>query len=99
MFGFSNGVKIYFQKDGNFVAYKGSDAVAAAASNSTGDNLVLIFQDDGNMCVYQDGKALWHSNTAPAARGGHLVLQPQSPYMQIIGTNGQVHWKANEGHH
>ncbi|KLO09034.1 hypothetical protein SCHPADRAFT_893391 [Schizopora paradoxa] len=96
-FGFPNGVKVYFQKDGNFVAYKpGGVAVAATASNSEGADLTLIFQEDGNLVVYSHGKALWASDTGGVAKGADLVIKDSSPYMQIVGKDGKVFYTANE---
>lgn len=97
-FGFANGIKVVFQKDGNFVAYNSSGtAVAATASNSRGDPLALVFQDDGNLVVYTNGNPLWASDTAPKARGGRLVLQNKSPYIRILDASGNVVYTANEG--
>lgn len=95
--GFNNGISVVFQADGNFVAYNADGvAVAATASNSVGNSLQLVFQGDGNLVVYEGSAPLWASGTAPQAKGGNLVIQDVSPYIQIIGANGTVYYTANE---
>ena len=51
------------QDDGNFVLY-GLNGEPVWASNTGGfPGANLAVQDDGNMVVYQDGQALWASDT------------------------------------
>lgn len=96
-FTFANGIRVVFQNDGNFVAYRDDYAVAATASNSPGNKLVLIFQEDGNLVVYNQGKLEWASGTGGTAAGADLVIQQVSPYIRIIGSNGYVYYTAREG--
>ena len=96
-FTFANGIRVVFQGDGNFVAYRDSYAVAATASNSPGHKLVLIFQEDGNLVVYNEGELKWASGTGGTAAGADLVIQQVSPYFRIVGSNGYVYYTANEG--
>ena len=96
VFGFANGISVVFQKDGNFVAYKpGGAAVAATASNSSGDELLLRFQTDGNLVVYNKGTALWASQTGGVAKGAELVIRDETPYIRIVGKDGKVFYTAN----
>lgn len=98
IFTFTNGIRFIFQGDGNFVAYNGSNPVAATASNSPGDQLVLIYQEDGNLVVYSRGKLMWSSHTGGhAARTNKLVIQEKSPYLQIVGQDGKPIYTAKEG--
>ena len=94
--GFTNGAGLVFQKDGNFVMYKDGVAVAATASNSRGNNLALVFQADGNLVVYNGSTPLWATDTGGIAQGAELVIQDRSPYIQIVGKNGNVFYTANE---
>ena len=65
------------QKDGNLVAYNKkngndySDPVWASNTNGRGNsNTELVIQDDGNVVLYCDGKALWATGTCGGKKNG-----------------------------
>ena len=69
-------VEFSMQADGNFVVYAGANS-AVFSSNTDQRNLTngafLRMQDDGNLVIYMNGKAIWSTGTD--ARGGGTLAQ------------------------
>ena len=97
LFGFANGIKVVFQEDGNFVAYKpGRVAVAATASNYDGPNLTLVFNEWSDLVVSSGGIAVWTTKTDGTLGHAELVIRDVTPYIQIVGKDGKILYTANE---
>jgi hypothetical protein len=60
---FGSNYQAVFQADGNLVVYTSANR-PVWASNTYGHNgSVLKIQEDGNVVIYDNGRAIWASNT------------------------------------
>lgn len=60
--------KFCFQKDGNFVSYRGNNAVWSTKTNGDG-GAVIRMQNDGNLVMYTPpGQAVWSTNSVSKCR-------------------------------
>ena len=58
-----------------------------------GDSCRLVFQTDGNLVEYYNGKSIWSSKTLGHDRAT-LFFANKAPFMYIINANQQVIWRT-----
>ena len=62
----SNSNSVWVTEDGNLCVGDKDKEKIKWQSNTAGsgtDDVRLVVQDDGNMCLYAGGKCAWHSDT------------------------------------
>lgn len=92
---------MWFDTDGNLVAYKTINGVTTAewstpytaAHDCSSANCQAIFQNDGNFVIYVNGAATWNTNTA--GRGSTLHMNPEvQPYVVIRDAGANIIWTS-----
>ncbi|KAF2221092.1 hypothetical protein BDZ85DRAFT_321052 [Elsinoe ampelina] len=82
---FENGVQYIFKPDGDFVIQQGNNMIwhsnSGNPSRTKPENLILVWQGDGNFCAYDNGTCFWASMTNSAT---YLILASQAPYMEVM---------------
>ena len=85
--------------------YTGGDSMASASTMNTNYYLTsqnvqhaLVFQTDGNLVLYNNGAALWSSNTGGQG-GTHLDMQADGNLVIYNSDRSTWLWQSNTGGH
>ncbi|OZJ03560.1 hypothetical protein BZG36_03103 [Bifiguratus adelaidae] len=94
-------ILITYQTDNNLVVYNTSSAswIPEWASGHTlpngascGRTCDLVFQGDGNLVTYANGKAMWETYTN--GKGKKLVFRNRAPWIEVLDASGTVIWST-----
>jgi hypothetical protein len=85
--------KAIMQTDGNFVLYRGTQAIWA--SGWAGVGAKLFFQPDGNLVLYRaNGRASWSSATM--GKGGTRLSVHGTGQIKMTNASGSVIWQVGK---
>ncbi|MET0342961.1 MAG: hypothetical protein ABW252_18285 [Polyangiales bacterium] len=83
------------QADGNLVLKDETGRVRWSSNTSRQPGAAAVWQEDGNLVVYQRDRPIWASNTGGI--GAYLVLQTDGNLV-IYDANDKPIWATNTGH-
>ncbi|WP_170319735.1 matrixin family metalloprotease [Polyangium spumosum] len=86
--------QLKFQSDGNFVLYKGSQALWDSNTNGDGGDRVIM-QEDGNLVIYKsNGNAVWDTNTNGSSNYFANLAVQNDGNVVIYRSGGGVAWAS-----
>lgn len=84
------------QDDGNFVVYKGSQALWASNTNGKGKGCSLEMQGDNNLVLYDHkGSAVWASGTNGKGTSPCYVVQQDDGNLVLYDSDNKALWASN----
>lgn len=90
----SNGHRAVMQTDGDFVVYNNGGHAIWNTHTAGKYNARLVFQNDGNLVMYQGHNVLWATHTVGKA-ASRLVMQNDGNLVMYKG--GQAVWSSKHG--
>ena len=83
------------QADGNLVLKDETGRVRWSTNTGRNTGAAAVWQEDGNLVVYQENRPIWASNTGGI--GAYLVLQTDGNLV-IYDASDKPIWASNTGH-
>jgi hypothetical protein len=86
------------EKSGDLILYDKNDLKKKIWSSGTAgtESKMLYMQRDGNLVLYKQGKAMWHTNTASLYNSGDYLKLEDDGTLDVLHTNPKrVIWSSN----